>query len=272
MHAIFIYYPIIGIFAGLLAGLLGLGGGTVIVPMLVIIFPLVGIDKSISVHVAIATSMANVVVTQAASLFKHKKYISKPILLDFAKQLWPGVIVGAVAGAIIADHLTAHQLAAFFGIIVLLLALKMAIKKRESKLGVKDASKWVLPRRLITLPITFVIGGLSSILGMGGGAFMVPFLQHCKVPITDAMAASVLCGLPLAIIATITYLIVGLDNTPHLALATGYLYWPAFIGIAVTSIFFAPLGVKLAHQIPAFLLRWFFIAFLIMVGIKMVAF
>lgn len=268
----FLLYPLIGIVAGFLAGLLGLGGGTVIVPMLVIIFPLVGIDRAVSVHMAIATSMANVMVTQAASIFKHKNYISKQTLHAFAKQLWPGVIAGAIIGVIIADHLTASELALFFGIIVLLLALKMAFKKRPSKTAQQGEATWALPHRYITLPMTFLIGSLSSILGMGGGVFMVPFLQHYKVPIAKAMGASVLCGLPLATIATITYLIVGLDNTPHVPLATGYIYWPAFIGIAVTSMFFAPLGVKLAHRIPSLFLRWFFIIFLVIVGIKMVVF
>ena len=268
----FLIYPLIGVVAGFLAGLLGLGGGTVIVPILVILFPLVGIDKTVSVHMAIATSMANVMVTQAASLFKHKNYISKPILHMFAKQLWPGVIVGAIVGVVVADQLTANELAIFFGIVVLLLAVKMAFKKPASKASKQDDVKWTLPHRAITLPMTFMIGGLSSLLGMGGGAFMVPFLQHYKVPIAKAMGAAVLCGFPLSIIATITYLIVGLDNTPHVALATGYLYWPAFIGIAIPSMFFAPLGVKLAHHMPALLLRWFFIVFLVIVGIKMVAF
>lgn len=266
----FLIYPLIGIGAGFLAGLLGLGGGTVIVPFLVVIFPLVGIDKQLSVHMAIATSMANVVITQAAAIYKHRNYISKQTLHQFAKQLWPGIILGAILGVVIADHLTAHELATCFGVIVILLAVKMAFKKRVVESS--TPTPWQLPAVYIRFPITFLIGGLSSILGLGGGGFMVPFLQHYRVPIAKAMGAAVLCGFPLAIIATITYLIVGLDNTPHIAFATGYLYWPAFIGIAITSIFFAPLGVKLAHRIPSFLLRWMFIVFLVLVGIKMVAF
>lgn len=270
MHDLFIY-PIIGIFAGFVAGLLGLGGGTVIVPALVLVFPLVGIDHEVAVHMAIGTSMANVVVTQATAILRQHSYIGKDLLILFAKKLWPGIILGAFTGVFIADNLSSKQLAISFGVIVFLLAVRMTLKNLKiAEQNVTATTRWRLPHQGFTTIISFLIGCCSSILGMGGGAFMVPFLQQCRVPITTAMAASVLCGLPLALIASIAYLILGLDNTPHLQYSSGYIYWPAFFGIVITSMIFTSFGVKVAHKIPTVALRWLFVVFLLVVSLKMI--
>ena len=107
---------------------------------------------------------------------------------------------------------------------------------------------------------------------MSGGVFLVPFLHHFKFPLSKAIAVSAFCGLPLAIIATITYMVIGLEHTSSIPYSTGYIYWPAFIGVAVMSMIFTPIGVKIAHSLPPLVLRWIFVLFLLFVGFRMIFF
>jgi uncharacterized membrane protein YfcA len=268
----FILYPIVGVIAGFLAGLLGIGGGIVIVPCLLFVFPLVGIDKSLSLHMAIATSMAIVVITQLSALSTHRKKFTENSFVRLAKLFWPGILLGSVTGAWIANRLAAPSLSLFFGIIVFLLALKVIFLNGKKSVGTGSEYPWNLPSFAIVNVTTFIIGGLSALLGLGGGVFLVPFLQHFKVPMAKTIAISAFCGLPLAIIATVTYIVVGLQHATHLAWATGYIYWPAFLGVAITSMFSAPWGVKLAYRLPANVLRVIFVLFLLFVSIRMIFF
>ena len=113
-------------------------------------------------------------------------------------------------------------------------------------------------------------GTLSILMGSGGGVFMVPFFQHCKVPLRYATALSVACGLPLALVGAISYAVAGMhvSDLPHWT--TGYIYWPAFIGVIMTSMFVAPLGVKVSRRLPEHVTRAIFIVMLIIIGLKMV--
>jgi uncharacterized protein len=265
-------FPLAGIVAGFLAGLLGLGGGIIIVPCLVWLLPHIGIDYEVSVHIAIATSMATVIVTQIISVRSHTRYFDVTLLWQTAKKLWPGIIFGAIAGTVIADFLNSKELALLFGVVIFLLAVKVALDRGASSTAAQLEYPWKLPNQPIIMLVTTVIGSLSSLLGISGGAFTVPFLQNSKLPLRLSIAMSACCGLPLSIVATLSYIVVGLNDTPHIKWSTGYLYWPAFLGIVCTSMFLTPLGVKCAHRIPQKVLKWLFVFFLVFVSTKMVFF
>ena len=181
-------------------------------------------------------------------------------------------MVGAILGAVVADYLSSEHLSLFFGFIVLLLALRVMFIRGQQNEAANDAKQWQIPAQLFLTPITMVVGGLSSLLGMGGGVFMVPLLQHFKLPMRYAVAMSAACGLPIAVVGTLSYMIMGYTKTAHLHGSTGYVYWPAFIGIIITSMLFAPLGVKLAHRLPPHILRWIFVLYLLAVSVKMILF
>lgn len=268
----FLLYPLVGIVAGFLAGLLGLGGGIIIVPCLLFIFPLVGIESHIAVHMAIATSITIVVMTQISAVSTHKRYFSKNTLPKLARLLWPGIILGSISGALFATTISGDSLSLVFGIVVFLLALKVVFVKSEIVNASQQEFPWQLPHGLIMGVVMYFIGGLSAILGVSGGMFLVPFMQHFKVPMAKTVSTSAFCGLPLAVMATATYLLYGLKHTSHIAWSTGYIYWPAFVGIAATSMFFAPLGVKLAHRLPANVLRILFVVFLVFISLRMIFF
>lgn len=268
----FIVYPLVGVVAGFLAGLLGLGGGIVIVPCLLFIFPMMGIDRSANLHIAIATSMTIVVVTQISALRTHKKYFDSRVVAPLAKLLWPGIIIGSISGAAIANVLSGKSLSLFFGIIVFLLTINVIFFSPKKNNEQSLQYPWKLPHFSVVGLAMFIIGALSALLGLGGGVFLVPFMQNYKVPMVKTVAISAFCGLPLAIIASVTYLILGFHHTRQLAWSTGYVYWPAFMGIAITSMIFAPLGVRLAYRLPSRALRLIFVLFSLFVSVRMIFF
>jgi len=271
-HAYFLVYPLAGVFTGIMAGLLGLGGGVVVVPILSTLFPLFGIEPALSVHLAVGTSTATIVATSSVSTRAHFKRRNINTLLQLGWKLWPGIIIGAILGGVIADRLSSQHLATFFSFIVLLLAIRAIFFRSKQNEAHNKYYQWRIPAQFLLTLITMIIGGMSTLLGMGGGVFMLPLLQHFRLPMRYAVAMSAACGLPIAIVGTISYMIIGYGKTTHLPGSTGYVYWPAFIGIIITSMLFAPLGVKLAHYFSPRVLRWLFIVYLLIVSFKMMFF
>ncbi len=267
MHFYFFIYPLIGAFAGFIAGLLGLGGGIVLVPCLSIVFPLLGFDTDLSMHLALGTSMATIILTTTSSVRVHLQKGKQEIIKRFLKKLGFGIVLGALIGVCIAHFLSSRSLELIFGILVLLLAIRVAFIGRQPEVGTH-----ALPKPMVLTGMSVVVSMLSSLLGLSGGVFFGPLLQHYKVRIHDTVAITSMCGLLLSTIGTLSYIAVGYQATHSIAWSTGYVYWPAFIGIAITSMLFAPLGVKLAHRLPAPTLRWLFVGFLVIVSLKMLIF
>ncbi len=272
LHAYFLIYPLAGVVTGMMAGLLGLGGGIIVVPLLATLFPLLGIDPALSVHLAVGTSTATIIATATVSTRAHFKRRNTNTLWHLGWKLWPGIIIGAILGAVIAAHLSSKHLSLLFGFIVLLLAIRVIFIRNQVDESANEIENWQIPPQFFLTLITMIIGGLSSLLGMGGGVFMVPLLQQFRLPIRYAVAMSAACGLPIAVVGTLSYMIMGYHETLNLSGSTGYVYWPAFIGIIITSMIFAPLGVKLAHRLPVRALRLIFIIYLLVVGLKMIIF
>jgi len=253
-------YLVVGAVAGVIAGLFGVGGGLVIVPVLTFIFIQNGFDYSIIVHLAIGTSLATIIFTSLSSIRAH--HLHGAIQWQIVKQLVPGIIFGALLGAIVANFLATTLLKMFFAVFELLVALQIL-------LSISPDAHQRLPSTKILSGVGIVIGSVSSLVGIGGGTLTVPFLVWCRVPMRFAIATSSACGLPIAITGSLGFLVVGLNNINLPEYTIGYIHWPSLIGIVSASMVFAPLGAKLTHLLPTEILRKSFSFLLIFLAVKM---
>ncbi|MEE9552355.1 MAG: sulfite exporter TauE/SafE family protein [Gammaproteobacteria bacterium] len=253
-------YLLLGSVAGIIGGLLGLGGGIIIVPALLYVFIRQGLSADILMHMAVATSLATIIFTSISSTYAHHRHGA--VLWRQVRLLMPGIILGGCLGAFIAGHLPSDTLRTVFGIFELLVAIQIG-------LSIKPSAQRELPGGGGMIIAGGGIGSLSTILGIGGGTITVPFLLWCNINIRNAVATSAACGLPIAIAGTIAMIIAGWDH-PLLPEGTiGYVYWPAAITILFASVLFAPLGARLAHSIPIDKLKSVFAVVLACVGIRM---
>ncbi|WP_189467549.1 sulfite exporter TauE/SafE family protein [Litchfieldella qijiaojingensis] len=259
MLSIMAGYLAIGVLAGTLAGVFGVGGGLIIVPSLVFAFGLQGIDPAVVMHLAVGTSLATIVVTGASSTWGHVQ--KGGVRRGWFLALLPGLMLGAVAGVCVAGNLSGGSLGTLFGLFVILVAGKMA-------LGLGPKLGAAAPGRLAMGAAGGVIGAVSALFGIGGGTLTVPWLSRCGARMTDAVGTSAACGLPIAIFGAMTFIVVGWGNPELPPWSTGFVSWPAFLGIVLTSVPFARLGVRLAHVLPAHVLRLAFATLLAGVGLR----
>ena len=253
-------YLALGASAGLLAGLFGVGGGLIIVPVLAWVFAAHGMDAAVIMHLAIGTSLASIWLTSLMSIRAHHRRgaVNWPLV----RKLAIGIVIGALAGALIADQLPTPALQRIFGVFELFVAAQMLLVSRFE-------AHFNLPGRPGLTLAGAVIGVVSAIIGIGGGTLTVPFLVWCRIPMLQAVATSAACGLPIAIAGAFGFILSGW-NVPQLPeWSTGYLYWPAWLGIVLASSLTAGLGARLAHKLPATRLRQLFALLLMGMGLKM---
>ena len=256
-----IYYIGLGVIAGFVAGLLGVGGGLIIVPVLILIFQQNNFSSEVIVHLAIGTSLATIIFTSLSSIYAHH-FRHKAVRWDIVKQLTPGIIIGALAGAVIADLISAKPLQRFFGFFELFVAVQMA-------LNIKPHAARTLRGNFGMKTAGAGIGTISSIVGIGGGTLTVPFLAWCNVKMQQAVATSSACGLPIAVAGCVGFIVTGWNETGLPGYSTGYIYWPAFLSIVVSSMLFAPAGAWLAHHLSAAKLKRAFSLVLFILAMKM---
>lgn len=250
----------LGAFTGFCAGLFGIGGGGIMMPMLAVIFLHQGFSDNLSIHMALATSMAAIIPTAIASLRVHHAHGA----VDWraVKMLTPGILIGTLLSAYVATLLPAAPLAIFFSIFMAYVALQMVINKKPK--AARDFPNWK-----ITSGVGLIIGAISALVAIGGGTLTVPFLIWCSFALPRAIGTSSAVGLPIAVFGTLGYLISGLnqDHLPEYTL--GYIYWPAVIIMALLSTLTAPLGAKLTHTLPVNTLKKFFALLLISLSLHM---
>jgi uncharacterized protein len=208
----------VGAFAGVLAGLFGAGGGLVMVPVLVFVFKGQGMSEAVLMHLAVGSSLATIVFTAISSVRAHHQ--RGAVQWVAVRQLSPGIVAGALLGALIADAMPTPALRVFFAVFELTVAALLWWNHQP-------APHRVLPGMAGMGAAGGVIGAVSAIVGIGGGTLTVPFLSWCKVPLRTAIATSSACGLPIAIAGAVGFAIMGWGNPALPAWATGYLYWPA---------------------------------------------
>lgn len=253
-------YAGLGAFAGVLAGLLGVGGGLVIVPVLAVLFINAGISSTVIMHLAVGTSLATIIFTSLSSVWAHHRHGA--VRWEVFVALAPGIILGALLGALMADWLASDNLQLVFGLFELMVAMQMGMNLRASP-------QRALPGRMGMGMAGGVIGTISALVGVGGGTMTVPFLQWCNLPMRQAVATSAACGLPIAVAGAIGFVVTGWGEVTLPVGSSGYLYWPAFLGIVSASVLFAPLGARLAHRLPATALKRFFALFLLLLALRM---
>jgi uncharacterized protein len=260
---VFIWYLLIGASAGLLSGLIGIGGGIVLVPALLLVFHYLHFNSTNLMQVVVATSFAAIMVTTLYAYYKHRSYDLpyKEILI----KLLPGVVLGSITGSIVSHYIYSVYLKEIFGGLMLLNALLMLITKPVS-------SKKVLPSRKIMWAVGYMIGGICGMLGIGGSVFIIPYLNYYNVNMHVSVVVSVAVGLIISFVSLLVYIITGLHvhGLPHDSI--GYVYWPAWLLIIVGSLAAVPLGVRMSHRISTKKLRAVFAMFLLLVGVQMMFF
>lgn len=250
-------YLVLGAIAGIVAGLFGIGGGLLIVPVLIFSFAAQGMSPDVLTHAAVATSLATIVVTSLSSVRAHHK--RGAVRWELFKPLSLGILVGAFLGVKVAGLMPGSLLQVVFGVFALCVAVQMAFALKPNA-GEEEPSSVVL------MSGGGLIGGLSAIFGIGGGTLTVPFLSWKRVQMQQAVATSAACGLPIALVGALTNIWEGWGHTETAEWSLGYIYLPAFCGIVITSSLFAKFGVKLAHSLPAPVLKRIFALFLLCVG------
>jgi uncharacterized membrane protein YfcA len=231
---------VLGAFTGFAAGLLGIGGGMLLVPFLTMIFTAQQFAAAHVVHMAVATSLASILFTSVSSVRAHHK--RGAVLWPVARVLAPGILVGSLAGAQVAGLLPTSWLALAFAAFVSFSATQMILDR-------KPKPHRELPRPAGMFGAGTLIGVLSSLVGAGGGFISVPFMVWCNVRIHNAVATSSALGFPIAAAGTIGFIFAGLRVANLPAGSVGYIYVPALVAVAATSVLTAPLGARVAHAL-----------------------
>lgn len=256
----FAAYLLLGIVAGFLAGLFGVGGGLVLVPVLLLLFDAQHFAPEHIMHLTLGTSMATIIFTSLSSMRKHHQLGA--VNWQVVRNITPGILFGTAIGALTASSIPAQGLGTFFALFVYFAAAQMLADKRP------HASRQ-LPSISGMTSFGTLTGWVSSLVSIGGGTLVVPFLLWCNLPIRNAIGTAAAIGFPIAVGGTLGYTLVGSGieglPDPHV----GYIYLPALFWIALATMLTAPLGAKAAHSLNVGLLRKLFAGLLIVLATKL---
>ena len=253
----FALYMLLGAAAGVLAGLFGVGGGLIIVPVLVFSFAAQGFAPEVLTHMAVGTSLATIIFTSINSVLEHQR--KGAVLWPIFTWMAVGILLGAGFGALTAASIQGPLLQKIIGVFAVTIALQMA-------LDLKPKAEKPLPGKGGLIGAGGVIGWASAIFGIGGGSLTVPFLTWRSVVMQQAVATSAACGLPIALAGALSFMLIGWERPALPAWSLGFVYLPALLGIALTSMYFARLGARLAHRLSPRLLKRLFALLLFCVG------
>ena len=251
-------YALTGLFAGFLAGYLGIGGGLVLVPVLSWLFSRDPATASMAVQMAVATSLATMLFTSMSSLLAHHR--RGAIIWPLVRQMTPGLLAGALLGSFIADLIGNNALGSVFAVFALIVSLQMLRSSGPS--GRRN-----LPGHLPVIGTSLSIGTISSLLGIGGGSMTVPWLLWHGQRVQSAVATAAACGYPIAVAGTLGFVLLGSGQSS--AHSLGYVNLQALAGVALFSVLGAPLGVAAVHRSSPLLAKRVFAVFLMVVAVKM---
>ncbi len=264
----FLLFLFIGGMSGFLSGMLGIGGGVIVVPGLALVFKYFSptIPHSSVMHMAAGTSLAAMVITASGSTYTHQKL--KDVDWSIWRKFLPGGVIGAVVGAWIASILPTHVLAIIFGVVLLFISLHIYHESRHSA-----QNQPALPLRLVPYVIYALAGAIfgmfSGLLGVGGGVLIIPFMLYLHYDMHHVVGTSVAAILPLSIVGGIAFIITGMVNHVHVHYASGYVYWPAFLGVAIGSLLFVSLGTRTGRHVNKSLLKKIFSLLLVCIAIEL---
>jgi uncharacterized membrane protein YfcA len=253
-------YPLLGCFSGFIAGLFGVGGGLTIVPILFMLFSAQGFPPEHLMHLSLGTSMATIVVTSVSSMRAHHGHGA--VRWEIVRAMAPGLVLGTLGGSMFASLVPTRPLAIAFTAIVYYASVQMV-------LDFKPKPTRGMPRAAWIFAVGTLIGIVSSLVAAGGGFLSIPYMVWHNVVIHQAVGTSAALGLPIAVAGTIGFLASGW-NAPGLpAFSLGYVYLPAFIGVAAMTMLIAPFGARTAHRLPVKQLKRAFGIFLALLATKM---
>lgn len=256
-----LFYLALGAFAGFFAGMLGIGGGLVMVPVLTMIFSAqAGFPPGEVLHMALGTSIAAIIFTSLASLRTHHQHGA--VLWGVVASITPGILLGAAAGTMLASKVPVKTLGFIFTGFVCLVAVQMAF-------SLKPKATRALPGYFGIALAGFGIGTVSALVAIGGGSMTVPFLTWCNVRVQNAIGTSAAVGLPIALGGTAGYVFNGWSHAglPHGSI--GFVYLPALAGLVLASMLTARLGARTAHRLPIMTLKRIFSVMLVLMAFKM---
>jgi len=253
-------YLAAGSVAGFLAGLLGVGGGVLIVPILMFVFTAQHFPDDHMIHIAIGTSFASIMFTSVSSLRAHQAHGA--VNWSIVQRITPGILLGTLAGTFLVAKLPASLLKGFFIVFIFYVATQLLLNLRPKP-------KRQLPGTVGMIAAGGAIGLVSSFVGIGGGAMSVPFMTWSNVRMHNAIGTSAAIGFPLSVAGTIGYSLNGLaiKNLPEWTI--GFVHLPSLAGLVVTSVLIAPLGARAAHKLPVEVLKKVFAIFLYVIGTKL---
>ncbi|HKK05903.1 MAG TPA: sulfite exporter TauE/SafE family protein [Gammaproteobacteria bacterium] len=254
-----------GVFAGVLAGLLGVGGGIVIVPLLFHVFSVYGIAPDVAMPLSVGTSLSTIVLTSWVSARKH--YQRGGVDTALVRRWVLPVLVGVAVGTTVAHYVSGTLLKTLFGVLLVLVSSHMLISARRELSLFEN-----LPGPGVQRGLAVVVGGISALLGIGGGTVMVPLLTMFSFRIHRAVATSSVFGFVISVPATAGYLYGGWHAPGLPPGSTGYINWLAFAALVPATMLCAPLGVRLAYRLNVGQLKRAFAVFLLIVGLKMAFF
>jgi len=253
-------YLTLGAIAGFLAGLFGVGGGLVLVPVLVLLFDAQHFPAGHVMHLALGTSMATILFTSLASMRKHHQHGA--VNWRVVRSITPGILLGTAIGALLAASIPTRGLGIFFTLFVYLAAAQMLLDVRPL------ATRQLPGMAGMTAAGTFT-GWISSLVSIGGGTVVVPFLVWCNVPLRNAIGTSAAIGFPVAVGGTLGYIFTGMNIAALPDHTLGFVCLPALFWVALASITTAPLGAKATHHMKVGLLRKLFAVLLVALATKL---
>jgi len=246
-------YLAIGCLVGFAAGLLGIGGGVIMVPMLVLAYKAQGFASAHVLHLALGTSMATIVFTSLSSVRAHHGYGA--VDWRIARAISPGIVTGSFCAALVAGLIATRPLGVMFTALMFYAATQMFFDLRPK-------TTRPLPGTAGLFVAGGIIGAVSSLLSAGGAFLSIPFLAWCGVPLRRAIGSAAAIGFPIALAGTAGYVIQGLRASQLPSGSLGFVYLPALALLVVASMLTAPLGARLAHGLPVKRLRLVFALFL----------
>ncbi|MCX7140422.1 MAG: sulfite exporter TauE/SafE family protein [Proteobacteria bacterium] len=253
-------YAVIGATVGFFAGLLGIGGGAIMVPLLVMLFEAQGLPRDHILHLAVGTGMASILFTSLSSMRAHAA--RGVVRWDLALALTPGILLGGLLGSAVAAWISTKVFALLFTGVVFFAATNILIDRKP-----KPARK--LPGALGSMLVGVVISFVSSLAALGGAFLTIPFALYCNVTMLQAIGTAAIVGFPIALAGSIGFVATGWAQAglpPH---SLGYVYLPAALGIALASVLMAPVGAAVAHRLPTKRLKQIFSLLLYGLAAKM---
>ena len=253
-------YAAIGAVVGFFAGLLGIGGGAIMVPLLVMLFEAQGLPREQVLHLAVGSGMATILLTSLSSVRAHAA--RGALRWDLIRAMTPGILVGGLAGSAVAGAIPTRLFAVLFCVVVYIASANMLLER-------KPKPSRAAPGALGMFLAGFSISATSAFAAIGGAFMTVPFMLYCNVPLLQAIGCAAAIGFPIALAGTTGFIASGLAHGGLPAWSVGYVYLPAVMGIAVTSVLFAPGGAALAHRLKTGTLKRIFAALLFAMATKM---